>query len=144
MVERTLKSLVLIRGKHLAESVTTPMLLIDAEGNLIFYNEAAEVRLGLPFADLGPVPVSVWQEKFRVRGRDDSPFPLDAMPGWIELQKERPGIGHVRFTTADGRDLFIAVCAFPLFTSERQFDGALVFFWDDPEQDAPSGAPSKG
>jgi PAS domain-containing protein len=133
ILERSLKSLVLIRAKHLAESVTTPMLLIDADGNLIFYNEAAELRLGQSFADLGTMPVSEWQEKFRVRGRDNAPFPLDAMPGWIELQKERPGVGHVRFTTMDGRDLFIAVCAFPLFTSERQFDGALVFFWEEEE-----------
>ena len=133
-MERTVKSLVLIRAKHLAESVTTPMLVIDADGTLIFYNEGAESMLRLPFADLGPVPVSEWQEKFKVRGRDDSPFPLDAMPGWIELQKERPGLGHVRFSTADGRDLFVAVCAFPLFTSESQFDGALVYFWEEPEE----------
>jgi PAS domain-containing protein len=131
-LERT-KSLVLIRAKHLAESVTTPMLLVDDEGTLVFYNEAAEATLGLPFADLGPVPVSDWQERFRVRSRDDAPFPLDAMPGWIELQKERPGTGHVRFTTAAGHDVFIAVCAFPLFTSERRFDGALVFFWEEPD-----------
>jgi PAS domain-containing protein len=130
-MERALKSLVLIRAKHLAESVTTPMLLVDAEGNLIFYNEAAEVRLGQAFADLGAIPVAEWQERFRVRSRDDTPFPLDSMPGWIELQKERPGVGHVRVTTTDGRDLFIAVCAFPLFTTERQFDGALVFFWEE-------------
>ena len=132
-MERTLKSLVLIRAKHLAESVTTPMLLIDAEGNLIFYNEGAEALLGTPFSDVGSIPASEWQAQFHVRGRDDAPFPLESMPGWIELQGERPGIGHVRLTTLDGTDHFIAVCAFPLFTAQRQFDGALVIFWKEDE-----------
>ncbi len=89
--------------------------------------------LGTPFSDVGSIPASEWQAQFRVRGRDDTPFPLESMPGWIELQGERPGIGHVRLTTLDGTDHFIAVCAFPLFTAQRQFDGALVIFWKEDE-----------
>ena len=132
-MERTLKSLVLIRGKHLAESVTTPMLLIDAHANLVFYNEAAEVMLETPFTEIGTISAAEWQERFRLRARDDSPAPLEHMPGWIDLQGERPGLGHVRFTTLNGTDHTVAVCAIPLFTSQRQFDGALVLFWDEVE-----------
>lgn len=132
-MERALKSLVLIRAKHLAESVTTPMLLIDADGNLVFYNEGAETLLGVPFTDVGNVAASEWQAKFRVRARDDQPAPLQKMPGWFDLKEERPGLGHVRLTTLDGKDHFIAVCAFPLFTAQTQFDGALVIFWEEEE-----------
>lgn len=132
-VERALKSLALIRAKHLAESVTTPMLLTDQEGTLIFFNEAAEVLIGHTFADIGPLGASDWQKRFDVRGRDGAPFPLEAMPGWLELQTERPGTGHIVLRRADGADLMLAVCAFPLFTAQRQFDGALVLFWHDEE-----------
>jgi PAS domain-containing protein len=134
-VERALKSLALIRAKHLAESVTTPMLLADGEGNMIFFNEAAEVLLGSAFADIGPQPASEWQARFRVRARDDSDFPLEAMPGWIALQGERPGLGHLRFTTLDGIDRFIAVCAVPLFAQAKLFEGAMILFWEE-EEDA--------
>jgi PAS domain-containing protein len=134
VIERTLKSLVLIRAKHLAESVTTPMFLIDNEGNMIFFNEAAEAKVGRPFADVGQIPVTEWQEQFRVRGLDDTPFPLEAMPGWMQLQKERSGVGHVLFTSFDGRDLYIAVCALPLFSGPDQFEGALVLFWEDEKE----------
>jgi PAS domain-containing protein len=130
-VERALKSLALIRAKHLAESVTTPMLLTDREGTLIFFNEAAEVMLGVPFSDVGPLGPQGWQKRFDVRGRDGSAFPLEAMPGWLELQTERPGTGHLVLRKADGADIVLAVCAFPLFTAQRQFDGALVLFWQD-------------
>lgn len=130
-MERTLKSLVLIRAKHLAESVTTPMFLIDSVGNMIFFNEAAEAKVGRAFADVGQIPVKEWQEQFRVRGPDDTPYPLESMPGWVKVQEERPGVGEVVFTTYDGRDLSIAVCALPLFSGQDQFEGALVLFWED-------------
>jgi PAS domain S-box-containing protein len=132
-MERALKSLALIRAKHLAESVTTPMLLTDREGSLIFSNEAAEVLTGYTFADLGPMKASEWRDRLDVRGRDGQPFPLDAMPGWLEVQGERPGTGHVMLRRHDGSDLILAVCAFPLFTTRREFDGALVLLWQDEE-----------
>ena len=133
VIERSIKSLVLIRAKNLAESVETPMLLIDAAGNLVFYNEGAENLLGTPFTDVGNVSSSEWEEKFKIRARDDKPAPLERMPGWVDVTHERPGLGHVRITTLDGRDLFIAVCTVPLFTAQDQFDGALVLFWEEPE-----------
>ncbi len=132
-MERALKSLALIRAKHLAESVTTPMLLTDREGTLIFANEAAEGLTGYRFTDLGPLTAQQWQKQLGVRGRDGQDFPLDAMPGWLELMGERPGTGHVMIRCLDGTDLVLAVCAFPLFTAQREFDGALVLLWQDGE-----------
>ena len=134
MVERTLKSLVLIRAKHLAESVTTPMMLVSADGTLIFYNEGCEALLGAPFSDVGQMPAGDWGTKFNVRDRHDNAFPLEAMPGWMELQTERPTTGHVKLTTMTGEDLFLAVCAFPLFTSQQQFDGGLMLLWKDDQE----------
>jgi PAS domain-containing protein len=131
MVERSLKSLVLIRAKHLAESVTTPMLLVAADGTLVFYNEGAEALFGKPFSDVGQMPAGDWGKQFNVRDRHDNPFPLEAMPGWMELQTERPTLGHVKLTTARGEDLFLAACGMPLFTSQQQFDGGLVLMWQE-------------
>jgi PAS domain-containing protein len=129
-VER-LKSLVLIRAKHLAESVTLPMFLADADGNLIFYNEAAEALVGRPFVDSGAISAIEWQQMFNVRDRADAPFPLESMPGWITVQGARPAMGHIRFTSADRTEHFAAVCAFPLFTEQTRFEGALLLFWED-------------
>jgi PAS domain-containing protein len=138
MAERTLKSLVLIRAKHLAESVTTPMLIIDASGTIVFYNEAAGALFDASFNDVGQLTANEWQARFNVRDRYDEVFPLDAMPGWVKLQKERVDIGHVRLTTLDGTDKFLAACAFPLFTSQQQFDGGLVLFWEEDEAEEAS------
>jgi hypothetical protein len=47
------KSLPLILARELASNLATPMFLIDATGTLVFYNEAAELLIGKPFAELG-------------------------------------------------------------------------------------------
>ena len=129
-VERP-KSLVLIRAKHLAESVTTPMFLADAEGNLIFFNEAAESLLGRAFVDNGALTPTDWQRSFDVRDRNDAPFPLESMSSWIQVQNEQPAMGHIKFRAADGSDNLVATCAFPLFTEQARFEGALILFWRD-------------
>ena len=49
------KSLPLILARELAANLATPMFLIDAGGALVFCNEAAELMLGKPFAEMGDI-----------------------------------------------------------------------------------------
>ena len=48
------RSIVLILARDLASMLATPMLIVDAEGALIFYNEAAGSILGRPFNEADP------------------------------------------------------------------------------------------
>jgi PAS domain-containing protein len=132
MVE-TLKSLVLIRAKHLAESITVPAWLADADGNLVFFNEAAELLIGRTFADAGPMPASEWIETFNIRDRNDSTLKLEEVPGWVALQEHRPQTGHVKFTAQDGKDHFVSTAAIPLSDTPEHFEGVLIVFWEEPE-----------
>ena len=50
------KSLPLILARELASNLATPMFLLDAGGMLVFYNDAAAMLLGKPFAELGEIP----------------------------------------------------------------------------------------
>lgn len=134
-MEPTIESSLLSHASHLAEGIWSPALIIDKEGKILFFNEGAEVAVGRPFAELGPMPASEWGALFNVRSRDGKRFPLDAMPGWIALQQSRPTTGHVLFTSLDGIDRFMTVVAFPLFTQLGEFEGALVHLWED--EDSP-------
>lgn len=128
---RTLRNLVLIRARHLAETMTTPTFLVDAAGDMIFYNEAAEGVLGRTFADEGTIPQAEVQKRLNVRDRDGNALPLEAMAGWSALQKRRPGYGQILFADFSGNDHLISVCALPLFTHPDDFEGSLVIFWED-------------
>ena len=57
------RGLPLILARELAANLATPMFLLDARGVLVFYNDAAALLIGKPFAELGEIPV----ERFRRR-----------------------------------------------------------------------------
>ena len=68
------KSLPLILARELGANLATPMFLIDKEGTLAFYNEAAELLIGRPFAELGEIPALDFGEELRLRDSDGSPL----------------------------------------------------------------------
>ena len=56
------RSLPLILARELASNLATPMFLLDGEGTLVFYNEAAEVMLGKTYSEVGPVTANDFGE----------------------------------------------------------------------------------
>lgn len=66
-----------------------------------------------------------------VQDRDGTPLPLEAMPGWVALQQNRPVTGQVRFTRLDGEKRLISISAFPFFAQEGEFIGAFVNLWQE-------------
>ena len=50
------RSLVLILAKDLASRLATPVFVVDHEGSLLYFNEAAEPVLGVPYAETGEMP----------------------------------------------------------------------------------------
>src|SRR6185295_13098613 len=51
------KHLVHILAREFASNLATPTLIVDAQGLLIFYNEAAEEILGRSFAERGEMSI---------------------------------------------------------------------------------------
>ena len=66
-------SLQLILARELASNLATPMFLIDAQGILVFYNEAAEVLIGKPFAELGEMDALEWGALLQMTETDGTP-----------------------------------------------------------------------
>ncbi len=118
-------------ARHLAEGMWTPALVLDNAGTLLFYNEGAAVLVGRPFEEVGRMAASDWGALFDVRARDGSRFPLENMPGWLDVQRSRPAHGHARIRSLDGIDRIINVAASPLFTQLGEFVGTIVQAWED-------------
>ena len=51
--ERRQKNLILILAREFASKLATATFIADADGNLVFYNEATEDLLGRTFAEAG-------------------------------------------------------------------------------------------
>ena len=123
------KQLVLVLARAFASNLSTPTLLADARGYLVYYNEAAELVVGKRFAEFGEMPVDQWLEPFAPRAPTGELLPLEQRPTWIALNERRPA--HLRYAvrSADGVEREIEVSAFPLFAHADEFVGAIVHFW---------------
>ena len=126
---RRQKHLVLILAREFASNLSTPTLIADEKGNLVFFNEPAEEILGLPFAEAGEMPFNEWSESFTPRTRDAEPVPVEERPTRIALDQKRPAHQTFRITSRDGIDRDIAITAFPLFAQADEFVGVVAIWW---------------
>ena len=70
----------LILAREFASNLATPMLIVDDEGMLIFFNEAAEEIFGQTFTETGEIPFEEWSTKFDPRTLDAEPLPQSVGP----------------------------------------------------------------
>ncbi len=138
MEQRRPKNLVLILAREFASKLAMPMLVSDADGNLVFFNEPAAGVLGRSFGEVGELPASRWAELFETEELDGTPVPLERMPAGIALMEARPA--HHRFVIKglDGVRRLISVTAFPLLAHADDLVGVVAIFWEesagDPER----------
>jgi PAS domain-containing protein len=128
-VTRPQKQLVLILARAFASNLSTPTLLTDASGRLVFYNEAAEAVIGRRFSETGEMPIDDWLTAFDRRTPAGDPLLPERGPTRIALDERRPVHLSYVATSADGVEREIEVSAFPLFAHTDELVGAIVVFW---------------
>jgi PAS domain-containing protein len=130
------KHLTLIIARELASQLATATFIADAQGRLVFYNEAAEEILGRTFAEAGSMAAEGWTSQFRLEELDGTPMALERMPAGIALLERRPAHGKLWMTGLDGQRRLLAVTAVPLFASETEVVGMIALFWQSTPDDA--------
>jgi len=123
------KHLVLILAREFASNLSTPTLIADERGYLVFYNEAAEDVIGRRFGEVGEMPLDDWLGAFDAKTLTGEPIQREDRPARVALDQRRAS--HLRYivTSADGGDRELEVTAFPLFAHTEEFVGAVVIFW---------------
>jgi PAS domain S-box-containing protein len=123
------KHLILILARELASNLATPTLIADADGTLVFFNEAAEEIVGHPFSEVGEVPLAEFSATFEPRTRNHSPLADERRPTRIALEERRPAHEQLWVLSRDGVDRQVAITAFPLFAEADEFVGIVGIFW---------------
>ena len=118
----------LIQTRGLMSNLTTPAFLVDTEGTLVFFNEAAGELLGLRYEEAGPMDPQEWGTRFLPMRADGSPFPVEELPLSVALAKDLPSHERMRIRSVAEVDHEIEVCAFPI-TGTEGTRGALAIFW---------------
>jgi PAS domain-containing protein len=128
--DRRQKHLVLILAREVASNLATPALIADAEGRLVFYNEAAEEVIGRTFAEAGEMLLDEWTASFDPRTLDDAEsLPVRRTPGRIALDERRPAHERFRIRSRDGVEREVSATALPLFAHADEFVGIIAFAW---------------
>jgi PAS domain-containing protein len=128
-ITRRQKSLTLIRAREVATNLALPIVVLDPEGTIVFYNEAAEAILGDTFESAGELSSQQWAAAFCPEREDGTPIPLHEVPGAVALLERRPHHLNLFYTGIDGVRRNVAVTAFPLVGREGELFGAFTIFW---------------
>ncbi len=115
-----------------ASTMAIPIWMCDADGNLIYYNEPAEVVLGIRFDEAGEIPAADVADKFVTTDLDGSPLLPEQLPLVIALTRAEPSHKPLRFKAGDGSWRVVEVTAIPVTGHADRVLGAVTLFWEPP------------
>ncbi len=119
----------LILLRQVASYLDMPIFLVDADGQLLYYNEPAEPLLGVRFDEVGPMAVDDWLAAFRPGEPSGQQLPKSQVPLIRALEQGQPVHEALRIAGLDGVHRVVDVTALPLRGQARQLLGAISFFW---------------
>jgi PAS domain-containing protein len=124
------KEIEVILARHLAEHLAMPIFIIDPQGEMLYYNEAAESVLGFRYSETGPMPAEEWSTIFQPVDEDGQPLEPEDLPLMIAMMKQHPAHGSFWIQGLDQAQRKIEVTAFPLIGQMERFMGAIAVFWE--------------
>jgi hypothetical protein len=126
------KSLQLILARELASNLATPMFLVDAAGQLVFYNDAAALLIGRPFGELGEIPAGEFGAVLQLATPDGRALRIRESPAGIAYFEQRPAHATIVATAYDGSRRTYESTAYPLFATAGEMHGIINVFWETP------------
>lgn len=127
-MERAQRPLELILARNLLASLSTPAFLVDATGEIAFYNDAAGGLLGRRFEETGPLSAPEWTRTFGPLDHDGRPIPYEALNLTQTLRGNRPAHDSFCIRGGDGATHAIEASGIPI-VGAGGFRGAVIVFW---------------
>ena len=124
------KEIEMILTRQLASYLAMPIFIVDPQGNLVFYNEPAEVILGRRFDETGEMPMEEWSTIFTPTDDHGNALLREKLPLVIALTQKRPATLSFWIKALDNVPRHIQVTAFPLIGEAGRDVGAVAIFWD--------------
>ena len=120
----------LILTRQLASHLRMPILLVDTDGHLVYFNEAAETLVGRRFEETGTIRRGEWSALFTPTDDDGAPVPREEQPLFIATEHRRPAYRRSWIRGLDGSRRQIEGIAVPLLGVGDRFVGVAGIFWE--------------
>jgi PAS domain-containing protein len=119
----------LILARNLISRLAVPVLLVDAAGNTLFFNEPAEPIFGYRFDDFESMPFKERTAILAPRNEKGRRVPPTRLPGMVAMRKRRPTHAAFQIQDLHGAAHAIEATAIPLEGAGGQILGAMVVLW---------------
>jgi PAS domain-containing protein len=116
--------------RQLAGYLNVPLFLVDPNGNLLFFNEPAEVMLGRRFEETGPMSAEEWSSAYTREDHEGRIISPADFPLMIAITKRRPAYRRFFIRGFDGIRRHVEVAAIPIAGLGGEFLGAAALFWE--------------
>ena len=123
-------SLPLILARELASNLATPMFVLNQDGLLVYFNDAAERIIGKPFAEIGMVDAMEFGKLLDLTDLDGTPVSRPDSPSGIAFFQRRPSHQVLLATGFDGVRRTVQATAYPLFGTTDELHGVVTVFWE--------------
>jgi PAS domain-containing protein len=121
----------LILARNLVSIISLAAFLVDVEGDIVFYNDAASAIIGSPFEETGTITREQWNARLQPSDEHGAPLPADQLPLAVAVREGRPVYARFRIGRASGpRE--IEAGALPLVGPAGPH-GAIAVFWVPPD-----------
>ncbi len=120
----------LILMRQLASGLAVPTLIADETGELLYFNEPAEVLLGQRFDETDDLLRGEFSRSFALRDEQGNPLPEDQVPLTVAMRERRAVHRRVIGRGFDGVDRSVEITAFPLLGAGGHLIGAVAMFWE--------------
>jgi PAS domain-containing protein len=124
------KEIELILLRQLASYLAMAVFIVDADGNMVFYNEPAERILGHRFDETGEMPATQWATVWTPTDEHGNPLVPEDLPLWIALHDRRVATGRLWIRALDNVPRYIEIVAFPLLGQAGRHLGAVSLLWE--------------
>jgi hypothetical protein len=124
------KAIQMILARQLASCVAMPVLLVDTDGTLVFYNEPAEEMLNQRFEETGEIPAAEWNRLVMVADENREPLPPDERPIRAALMHRQPVSRAIWTQRGDAPWRHVQITAFPLVGEGDALVGIMSIFWE--------------
>jgi PAS domain-containing protein len=126
----------LILARNLISGITLSAFLVDPDGVLVFFNDAAGELVGRRFDEVGRLRREEWSSEFGPFDEFGKLMPTEDLPLTIALRQGLPAHDRFRVSSRDDELIEVDVSALPLSTADG-FKGAIVVFWRTDTGDPP-------
>jgi PAS domain-containing protein len=127
----------LILARHLVSRLAVPVLLVDARGDTLFFNEPAGLLFGQSFDDFDAMPFEARTAILAPRDERGRSLPVDHLPGMVAMRERRPTHAAFQIHSLDGSLNDVEATAIPLEGPGGNILGAMVVLWRRPPHGPP-------